>query len=184
MKYVCILFGMLILGAGCVTQTPVPLAPPYAKVTTSSMQLTSSAFKHEGIIPALYTCDGTHTSPPLSIAHVPDETKSLALIMDDPDAIKPAGKVWDHWLVWNIDPTTVHIQEGEEPVGTHGAGTGGETIYHGPCPPDGPHRYSFRLYALDTVLDLPSGSTKSDLEQAMDGHIIAQTELVGMYSRT
>ncbi|OIO19790.1 MAG: YbhB/YbcL family Raf kinase inhibitor-like protein [Candidatus Magasanikbacteria bacterium CG_4_9_14_0_2_um_filter_41_10] len=147
------------------------------------MKLTSSAFFNEMCIPAIYTCDGQDISPPLTISDVPSEAKSLALIMDDPDAMKPTGNVWNHWLVWNIDPTTVHISEGEEPVGTHGTGTGGETIYHGPCPPDAEHRYSFRLYALDTMLDLQEGSTKGELEQAMDGHILAQVELAGTYNR-
>jgi len=147
------------------------------------MKLTSPAFTHEGSIPSTYTCDGENISPPLAISEVPEGTQSLALIMDDPDAMKPAGKVWDHWLVWNIDSNTTNIVAGEEPTGTHGTGTAGGQTYQGPCPPDAEHRYSFRLYALDTMLDLPSGSTKADLEQAMDGHILVQTELAGKYNR-
>ena len=147
------------------------------------MTLTSGAFSHEGSMPAKYTCDGDGISPPLVFSDVPADAKSLALIMDDPDAMNPAGKVWDHWLVWNIDPSIRTILEGEEPVGMHGVGTSNTHVYHPPCPPDGPHRYSFRLYALDTMLDLSAGSTKAELEQAMDGHILAQVELAGRYQR-
>ncbi|PIR69323.1 MAG: YbhB/YbcL family Raf kinase inhibitor-like protein [Candidatus Niyogibacteria bacterium CG10_big_fil_rev_8_21_14_0_10_46_36] len=147
------------------------------------MQLTSPVFEHNGKIPSLYTCDSENISPPLAILDVPEEAKSLVLIMDDPDAIKPAGKVWDHWIIWNIPPGTEEIKEGEEPDGVFGTGSGNNKGYRGPCPPDGEHRYYFKLYALDTELDIPEGSTKGQVEGAMNGHILTQTELIGLYVR-
>jgi len=147
------------------------------------MKLTSSAFQHQSKIPSKYTCDGADVNPPLAISDVPPNAKSLVLIMDDPDAMKPAGKVWDHWIVWNIPPFTKEIAEGQEPRGVHGKGTSGNLKYHGPCPPDMVHRYFFTLYALDTGLQLPEGSAKADVEKAMKGHILARTELMGRYER-
>ena len=147
------------------------------------MKLTSSAFQHDRKIPRKHTCDGTDLNPQLSISGVPPETKSLVLIMDDPDAIKPAGKVWDHWIVFNIPPTTTEIPEGEEPAGLHGKGTSNNLKYHGPCPPDAEHRYYFKLYALDSMLSLPEGVTKKQVEDAMKRHILTQTELIGRYER-
>lgn len=150
------------------------------------MKLESSAFEHEGVIPAKYTCDGENVSLPLRITEVPANVKSLVLIMDDPDVpkhLRPDG-IWDHWLVWNISPETTEIFEGKEPQGTIGKNTGGKFGYQGPCPPDREHRYFFRLYALDTILDLaPDTTMKTDLEAAMQGHILAQTELMGRYNR-
>jgi len=147
------------------------------------MKLSSPVFVHQGLIPSRYTCDGENTSPPLEIIGVPAEAKSLVLIMDDPDAVKPAGKVWDHWIVFNIPPSTSIIKEGEEPPGVPGLGTGGNKGYSGPCPPDGEHRYFFKVYALDIELDLPAGAVKQDILAAMDGHILAEAELVGLYNR-
>lgn len=147
------------------------------------MNLTSSVFEHNGKIPALYTCDGQDMNPPLFISDVPAKTKSLVLIMDDPDAVKPTGKVWDHWLVWNIPSSLREIKEGEEPKGVFGLGSSRHLGYKGPCPPDGEHRYYFKLYALDKKLELPEGSGKVDIERAMDGHIIEQAELIGLYIR-
>jgi len=114
---------------------------------------------------------------------IPKEVKSLVLIIDDPDSVKPAGKVWDHWIVFNIPPSTTIIPEGKEPQGVHGKGTGGNLKYHGPCPPDAEHRYYFKLYALDTQLSLPEGSTKLEVEKSMERHIIEKTELIGRYDR-
>lgn len=144
------------------------------------MQLTSEAFETGGVIPAAFTCDGQDSNPALVISGVPDSAKSLALIMDDPDA--PAG-TWDHWVVFNIPPDTTNIPQGQEPVGIHGKGTSGNLEYHGPCPPDREHRYFFKLYALDTMLDVTEGASKQDVEQAMEGHIIGQAELMGRYDR-
>ena len=150
------------------------------------MKLTSSAFKHEGKIPAKYTCDGDNIAPPLTISDVPPDAKSLVLIMDDPDVPKEFREdgMWDHWVVFNIPPGLSGIKEGEEPDGTHGVGTGGNTNYFGPCPPDREHRYFFKLYALSTKLDLPEKATKQDVEKAMEGNIVAQTELMGRYERS
>ena len=116
------------------------------------MKMSSNSF--DGKIPSKFTCDGENINPSLSISNVSSEAQSLVLIMDDPDAIKPADKVWDHWIVWNIPVTTTFIEEGKEPEGVHGTGNGGNTYYIGPCPPDKEHRYFFKLYALDITLDL------------------------------
>jgi len=145
------------------------------------MKLTSPAFMHNTAIPSEYTCDGADLSLPLSISDVPASAKTLALIMDDPDA--PVG-TWDHWVVFNIPTSTKQIQKGTEPQGTDGKNSWGRTGYGGPCPPSGTHRYFFKLYALDATLNLPQGSTKKDLERAMQGHILAQAELMGTYKRS
>jgi Raf kinase inhibitor-like YbhB/YbcL family protein len=149
------------------------------------MKLTSSAFQNEGKIPAKYTCDGKNINPPLSISDIPEKAKSLALLMDDPDVPKNLRKdgMWDHWVVFNIPADVREISEGSEPAGAPGKGTNGETGYFGPCPPDREHRYFFRLYALDTYLDLPEGSGKSSVERAMKEHIIDQDILMGRYER-
>ncbi|MSR85493.1 YbhB/YbcL family Raf kinase inhibitor-like protein [Candidatus Uhrbacteria bacterium] len=150
------------------------------------MQLTSSAFADGESIPSRYTCDGENISPPLTVSDVPFGTKSLVLLMDDPDVpktIRPDG-MWDHWVVFNISPETVFIEEGKNPAGTLGKNTGGKLAYGGPCPPDREHRYFFKLYALDSMLDLPAGASKLDVEAAMQGHIIEQVQLIGKYLRS
>jgi len=149
------------------------------------MQLTSSVFKHEGKIPSKYTCDGDNICPPLAIGDVPAGTKGLALIMDDPDVPKHlrADGMWDHWVVFDIPPGTTEVKEGVEPEGIHGIGTGGNTDYAGPCPPDREHRYFFKLYALDARLGLPEKATKKQVEEAMAGHILAHAALMGLYER-
>lgn len=143
------------------------------------MKITSSVFEQNQAIPSKYTCDADDVSPPLSISEVPEEAKSLALIVDDPDA--PA-KTWVHWVVWGINPQTKDIAEGTVP-GTEGTTDFGRTGWGGPCPPSGTHRYFFKLYALDTELDLDTSATKADLEKAMEGHILDQAELIGLYQR-
>lgn len=147
------------------------------------MRLTSPVFEDGGDMPSQYTCDGDNISPPLTISGVPESTISLALVMDDPDAIKPAGKVWDHWIVFNIPPDTTEIPEREEPEGMQGKTSFGKMGYGGPCPPDGRHNYIFKLYALDAELGLKEGATKKELEKAMQGHIIEQVKLTGSYVR-
>ena len=142
------------------------------------MNLTSSAFLHNGQMPSEYTCDGSDLSPPLSITDIPKNSKSLVLICDDPDA--PVG-TWDHWVVFNIPVSAKEIQKGTEPQGTAGKNSWGRTGYGGPCPPSGTHRYFFKLYALDATLNLPPGSTKKQIEAAMQGHILAKVELMGLY---
>jgi Raf kinase inhibitor-like YbhB/YbcL family protein len=157
--------------------TPTPAQAPQL------LKLTSSAFANEDTIPALYTCDGQKIHPPLSISGVPNGTKSLAIIIDDPDA--PAG-TFTHWAIWNIDPGTVEIPAGSVPSrameGTNSLGSRGFTS---PCPPKGaaPHRYFFTLYALDNANTLDGKATKDDLVTAMNGHIIEQTNLIGSYGR-
>lgn len=146
----------------------------------SSLTLTSPAFERNKSIPSKYTCDGININPPLKISGVSEKTKSLVLIMDDPDA--PVG-IWDHWIKWNIPASATLIFEGQEPEGVSGKGTSGNLTYVGPCPPSGEHRYFFKLYTLDTKLDLPEGSNKKETGNAMQGHILQQTELVGLYKR-
>lgn len=148
-----------------------------------AMEIKSNVFGHNQPIPSKYTCDGEDTNPQLSISGVPEGAKSLVIIMDDPDAIKPAGKIWDHWIVFNIPANIREIPEGQEPEGVHGLGTSGNYDYHGPCPPDTEHRYFFKLYALDIMLDLVEGVSKQEVIKTMDGHIIDQAELVGLYNR-
>lgn len=147
-------------------------------------KLKTSAFKEGELIPPKYTCDGEDVNPLLEIRNVPPETKSLALIMDDPDASR--GVPFDHWLVWNIDPKTQYISEDNLPHGAvQGANSWGKPRYGGPCPPKGKpaHHYMFTLYALNEMLQLPTNSTKDELLRAMEQHIIQHTSIVGMYGR-
>ncbi len=144
------------------------------------MKITTSAFENNKSMPSLYTCDGVNINPPLVFGDVPGNSESLVLIMEDPDA--PAG-VWDHWVVFNIYPLSKEIKEGNEPLGLQGMTSFGKTGYGGPCPHSGEHRYFFKLYALDTMLNNPAGSSKKDLERAMQGHIITEAELIGLYNR-
>ncbi|GAB4479827.1 MAG: YbhB/YbcL family Raf kinase inhibitor-like protein [Anaerolineae bacterium] len=151
------------------------------------LTLTSTAFTEGGTIPRDHTCDGADRSPPLSWSGTPAGTAVFALICDDPDA--PVG-TWDHWVIWDIPGDAVGLPEGVAPLdtlpdgarqGRNGWGTNG---YRGPCPPHGkPHRYYFRLYALDASLGLPPGATKSQLLRAIKGNILAQAELMGRYGR-
>ncbi len=142
------------------------------------MKLTSPAFNHNESIPKKYTCQGEDINPPLNIDGVPDGTKSLALIIDDPDA---PMKTWVHWVVFNI-PVQNKIDENSIP-GKQGYNDFRKKGYGGPCPPSGTHRYFHKLYALDTVLNLNEGITKKELELAMQGHILAKTELIGLYKK-
>jgi len=147
----------------------------------TNMILASSAFENNGTIPLEFTCDGSNVSPPLSISGVPKNAQSLALIMDDPDA--PMG-TFTHWTVWNIPPGKSQFEKGEKIVSSQGKTGFGKSGYGGPCPPSGTHRYFFKLYALDVILNIRDGVPRTALEQAMDGHIISQAALVGKYSRS
>ncbi|HUX29016.1 MAG TPA: YbhB/YbcL family Raf kinase inhibitor-like protein [Thiobacillus sp.] len=151
------------------------------------MELTSSAFSPLGDIPSRYTCDGQDQSPPLAWSGVPAGTKSLALVVDDPDAPDPAAPkmTWVHWVVYNILPATTGFEAGAQlPAGTRqGLNDGKREGYGGPCPPIGRHRYVHKLYALDTVLPALHPATKTSLEQAMQGHILDRCELVGYYRK-
>ncbi|WP_456443630.1 YbhB/YbcL family Raf kinase inhibitor-like protein [Caldithrix abyssi] len=150
------------------------------------MKLISSAFEEGGMIPSIYTCDGQDVSPPLRWSDVPQETRSFALICDDPDA--PMG-TWVHWVIYNIPDTTRSLPEAIPSSERLDNGTlqGKNDFkrygYGGPCPPGGTHRYFFKLYALDTKLDLPAGATKAQLLKAMNGHIVGEAQLMGKYSR-
>lgn len=149
------------------------------------MKLSSISFGQNESIPSKYTCEGENISPPLLIEDVPEGAVSLVLIMDDPDVpkdLKPDG-MWDHWVIWNIPVDTSAIAEGIAPRGVQGMTSYDKKEYGGPCPPDREHRYFFKLYALDSELDLPHESRKVDVERAMEGHIVEKTELIGLYDK-
>ena len=162
----------------------LPTVPPVESIT-KNMQITSPAFINNQNIPSKYTCDGDGVNPPLEFKDVPKEAVSLALIVDDPDApIPPPAGGWVHWTLWNMDPATTAITENSvPPKAIAGQTSSGQNVYGGPCPPSGTHRYFFKLYALDSKLSLSSFSLKEDLEKSMQGHVIMQAELVGLYSR-
>jgi Raf kinase inhibitor-like YbhB/YbcL family protein len=146
----------------------------------AKMKITSSAFQEGANIPSKFTCDGADTSPPLQIADIPAGAKSLVLIIDDPDA---PGGLFTHWAVWNIPPQTSAVGEGSAPKGVQGTNDFGKSGYGGPCPPSGTHRYYFKIFALDRELDLPFGAKRGQVGGALKGHVIAQGELMGRYSR-
>ncbi len=153
------------------------------------MKISSTSFGHQGSIPARYTCEGSDTSPPLAWSDVPSAAKSLALIVDDPDAPDPAAPrtTWVHWVLYNLPPGTAALAEGASaklPSGTRdGLNDWKKTGYGGPCPPIGRHRYFFKLYALDTVLPDLRKPTKAALLEAMKGHVVGTAELVGTYQK-
>ncbi len=152
------------------------------KMTAYNISIKSPAFKNMGSLPIKYSGDGKGINPPLVFENVPAGSKSLVLIMDDPDA--PYG-TFDHWLIFNIGPKTREIREGEAPRGAvMGSNSEGNTKYVSPSPPPGkPHRYEFKLYALDTLLALKEGANKDQIEKAMEGHIISKAILTGLYKR-
>lgn len=144
------------------------------------MKLSSPSFEDGEHIPEKHGYTQENVNPPLKIKEVPEEAESLALVMDDPDAVKPAGKVWDHWTIWNIDPEKRKIKEGEKP-GEEGMNDFGRKGYGGPNPPDRIHTYRLRLYALDQKIDLGPKTKKEDLEKAMEGHKIEEAKLEGKF---
>ena len=145
------------------------------------MKIISSVFQNNTKIAYKYTCDGENVSPPLEFIDVANNAKSLVLIVDDPDA---PSKTWVHWVVYNIDPKTREILENSVPKGAVlGITDFGKPGYGGPCPPSGVHRYFFKLYALDSILDLPQNPTKQMVEEKMQDHILDQAELIGFYGR-
>jgi Raf kinase inhibitor-like YbhB/YbcL family protein len=144
-----------------------------------TMELSSSVFANNGPIPQRFTCDGENINPPLQITQVAEGARTLVLLVDDPDA--PMG-VWDHWVVWNIDPQTETVAENSLPTdAVQGTNSSNSRKYIGPCPPSGIHHYHFKLYALDTDLNLDPSSRKADVESAMEGHVMDWTELIGTY---
>lgn len=163
-------------------ESRIPAVP--AENAPHRMKISSSSFKEKEMIQPTYTCDGSDTVPPLSFSEVPNGVESFAIIMDDPDAT--GGKTFTHWNIWNIPPETREIQEGKIPAGAvEGMTDFGKAGYGGPCPPKGnaPHRYFFKLYALDTSLSLSAGAPLFELIRAMEGHILDQAEFFALYGR-
>jgi len=147
-------------------------------VDYKQLKIASDAFGENNFIPAKYSCEDIDVNPPLNIENIPEEAKCLAIIVDDPDA---RTSTWVHWVAWNI-PVTHHIKENNL-HGVQGVNDFGRQRYNGPCPPKGTHHYYFKIYALDSLLDIPEGSAKAELEKAMSDHIIAFGELIGLYAR-
>lgn len=146
------------------------------------MKLTSPAFDDGEHMPEKHGYTRENINPPLEFHDVPGEAETLVLLMDDPDAREPAGKIWDHWTVWNIDPGRDGIGEGVSPhEAVEGVTDFQDTGYGGPNPPDGTHTYRFRLYALDTTLELEENNTKEDILEAMEGHVIEEAQLEGRF---
>lgn len=178
MRWLLVLMAVL---AGCSSAAPNAVVE-HPETEVISMKLTSPAFEHNGVIPEKFSCEGQDVSPELNIEDVPDGAESLVLVVDDPDA---PSRVWEHWTVINIPPETAKIAENSAPQGSvQLMNDFGRIEWGGPCPPPGKvHHYNFRLYALDTTLDLDSSERKADVEQAMQGHILEETVLVGTYER-
>jgi Raf kinase inhibitor-like YbhB/YbcL family protein len=170
--------GVIFILAGCAGQEVLPAAEGGAEM---SIQVTSTAFVEGDKIPRIYTCDDRNVSPPLAWTSVPSNTVSLALIMDDPDA--PSG-TWVHWVLYNLPAELTSLEQGKNGAGMEGKNDFGKIGYGGPCPPRGSnHRYSIKIYALDSTLDLKEGATKAQVENKMRGHILAQGQLMGRYGR-
>ena len=148
-------------------------------MTDKSLRLACASFGEGEAIPSRYTCDGDNINPPLDITGVPENTQTLVLIVDDPDA--PVG-TFTHWVVFDIPADNKRIEEGSVP-GTQARNDFGKTSYGGPCPPSGTHRYFFRVFALDASLQFPEGVARQDVEKAMGGHVIAEGALMGRYQR-
>jgi len=147
------------------------------------LKLESTAFSDGEEIPRKYGYKNGNVSPPLKISGVRSEVESLVIIMDDPDAQAAVGKLWVHWVIWNISPNTTDIPESSVPIGAiEGQTDFGENHYGGPAPPDKRHTYVFKIYALNTKLALPQNSNKTDVENAMKNHILAETVLTGTYA--
>ncbi len=187
----CILFGALMYA---LSEPGTPNESRWQSSSESRMErmplsIQSASFSHEGFIPARHTCDGLDSSPSLTVQGIPAQAVSLTLIVKDPDVpreIRNDG-TWYHWVRFNI-PTrsldTLEVGDGEDVGGTKGVGTGGDLAYEGPCPPGGEHRYFFKLYALDTILDIPEGVDAVTVERALEGHVLGDATLMGRYERT
>ncbi len=178
-----VIIFLLIIVAGIFSFWKNSQAPAYGEpsrtIKKSSMNISSPEFKNNEPIPVKFTCQGSGINPQLEISGVPAEAKNLALIVDDPDA---TVGTFTHWLIWNIDPKTSTINENSAP-GIQGANGRKENKYTGPCPPSGTHRYFFKLFALDSMLDLKEGASKAELESELAKHTLEQAELVGTYKK-
>jgi Raf kinase inhibitor-like YbhB/YbcL family protein len=151
------------------------------KIISKNMEIKSSAFENNQPIPKKYTCDGENINPPLIIENVPGDAKSLLLIVDDPDA---PGGTWNHWIVWNIEPSNTFIEESSVPEGAfQGQNDAGNNSYYGPCPPTGNHRYHFKVFALNKFLEADSSLEKERIETLIEGNILDSAELIGTYER-
>lgn len=181
-RVACVLIGLILATAsGCQTSEPSQSQELSEGETTMALEISSPAFKDGETIPVEYTCNGKNISPPLAWSGLPAGTQTLALIADDPDA--PMG-TWVHWVLYNLPASTVELPAGVQNPGIEGTNSNRKTGYAGPCPPPGkPHRYFFKLYALDTSLALVPGATKAELEEAIRGHILAEGQFMGIFSR-
>ena len=182
-----LIITLLVLFSGCISDQPEQEIQTKEETIMEQISISSDAFNDSTSIPVEYTCDGEDHSPALSWDTIPVGTQSIALIVDDPDA---PGKTWVHWVIYNIPadssglPAAVPKNKTLDGGSLQGTNDFGRIGYNGPCPPPGkPHRYFFKVYALDTTLTLKSGATKSQLEAAMSGHILAQGEMIGKYGR-
>ena len=172
-KAILFFIAFCLILSGCANQ-----AKKTAQKGDAKMEITSPEFKHNGFIPKKFTCQGEDINPALEIKNIPKGTNSLALIVDDPDA--PMG-TWVHWVVFDI-PVVDKIKEDSVP-GKQGVNDSGKRNYGGPCPPSGTHRYFFKIYAFDSKLNLNEGISKEDMEDAMEGHILGEAELIGLYKK-
>jgi Raf kinase inhibitor-like YbhB/YbcL family protein len=172
---------MRLLNTLSIAATVVALTAMASFSKSPGLKITSTGFVNNGSIPAKYSCEGEEVNPPLLIANIPPGTKSLAIILHDPDAAVKGG--FTHWVMWNIEPANNKIPENFKGAeqGLNGAGKPG---YKGMCPPSGTHHYHFRVYALDTKLQLDKKTNKTDLENGMKGHILAEDDLVGLYKKS
>lgn len=175
MKKAMIVLILVLAATGFCCGKGMPQRDEEAGMT---MKIVSPSFKNNENMPVKFTCDGLDINPPLEIENLPEGTKSLALIVEDPDA---PMKIWAHWVVYDIPPCG-HIDENSVP-GKQGVNDAGGRDYHGPCPPSGTHRYYFKIYALNKLLGLNEGISKGDLEKAMQGSILSSAELIGLYNR-
>ncbi len=151
----------------------------FALINAGTLTVKSPSFGSNEMIPSMYTCEGKEINPPLVIEGLPTAAKSMVLIVDDPDT---DHGTFDHWVVWNINPTKIIMEDGVP--GIEGKNGSGKKGYKGPCPPSGTHRYFFKVYALDTILHLDADAGKKEVEAAMADHIIARGELVGLYKKS
>ena len=179
---VLVVGGYFLFNKNAPEQAPITDMP---QEINYELKIESPAFAHMGIIPSRYACDGEKMSPPLAISGVSPEARSLVLIMEDPDVPKSVRSdgMWDHWIRFNLPSDLTEIKENTDPGGVAGMTTSKHTGYVPPCPPDREHRYFFKLYSLDFLLNLSQGATKSAVLAAMQGHILQQTELIGLYEK-